>query len=55
MKTLTDMRYKTQKIGLTTGIMMDIPGGDKSFTIGVMADFDGLPITEVKYLHDNWL
>ncbi len=48
MKTLTGMGYKPQKIGKNgTGIIVDIPGEDKSFTIGVRGDIDGLPITEV--------
>jgi len=47
MKTLQEIGYKPQKVGKSTGIMVDIPGADTSFRIGVRADFDGLPITEV--------
>jgi len=47
MKALTGMGYNPKKIGLSTGIIVDLPGADKSFTIGVRADFDALPITEV--------
>ncbi|MDG0980170.1 MAG: M20 family metallopeptidase [Halieaceae bacterium] len=47
MKTLTNMGYKPQKVGDTTGIIVDVPGVDTSFTIGVRADIDALPITEV--------
>jgi len=46
MKTLQEMGYDPQKVGEGTGIMLDIPGEDSSFTIGVRADFDALPITE---------
>lgn len=47
MNTLKDMGYSPKKVGDTTGIMVDIQGEDTSFTIGVRADIDGLPITEV--------
>ena len=47
MGKLQEMGYKPRKIGKSTGIMLDIPGEDSSFTIGVRADFDALPITEV--------
>lgn len=47
MKTLKGMGYNPQKVGKSTGIMVDIDGADKSFRIGVRADFDALPITEV--------
>lgn len=47
MKALKGMGYKPEKIGPSTGIIVDLPGADKSFTIGVRADFDALPITEV--------
>ena len=47
MKALTGMGYKPERIGPSTGIIVDIPGADKSSTIGVRADFDALPITEV--------
>jgi amidohydrolase len=46
MKILTDMGYKPQPIGPSTGIIVDIPGEDNSFRIGIRADFDALPITE---------
>ncbi len=47
IKTLTDMGLKPQPLGPTTGIIVDVPGADKSFTIGVRADIDALPFTEV--------
>ena len=45
--TLQDMGYKPIAVGPSTGIKVDIPGEDTSFTIGVRADIDALPITEV--------
>lgn len=47
MNTLKDMGLNPQPVGDTLGIMVDIEGEDKSFTIGVRGDFDGLPITPV--------
>jgi amidohydrolase len=47
LKTLKEMGYEPQGVGKSTGIMVDIAGADTSFRIGVRADFDGLPITEV--------
>ena len=48
VKVLEEMGYKPQKIGTAgTGIIVDIPGEDTSFRIGVRGDIDGLPITEV--------
>lgn len=47
MKTLREMGYKPKEIGTSTGIMVDISGDDTSFRVGVRADFDALPITEV--------
>jgi len=47
-KALIEMGYEPKTIGKSgTGIIVDIPGPDTSFTIGVRGDFDGLPITEV--------
>jgi amidohydrolase len=46
MKALTDMGYKPRKLGPSTGIVVDLPGEDTSFTIGVRGDIDALPITE---------
>jgi amidohydrolase len=48
MKALTDMGYKPRKLGPSTGIVVDLPGEDTSFTIGVRGEFDALPITEAK-------
>ncbi|ELV8767402.1 amidohydrolase [Vibrio vulnificus] len=48
MKALTDMGYKPRKLGPSTGIVVDVPGEDNTFTIGVRADIDALPITEAK-------
>ena len=49
VKVLEEMGYKPRKIGSAgTGIMVDIPGEDTSFRIGVRGDIDGLPITEVE-------
>jgi amidohydrolase len=46
MKALTDMGYKPRKLGPSTGIVVDLPGEDTTFTIGVRGDIDALPITE---------
>jgi hypothetical protein len=46
MKALTDMGYEPVTTGPSTGIVLDIPGQDTSFTIGVRGDIDALPITE---------
>ena len=46
MKALTDMGYEPVTTGPSTGIVLDIPGEDASFTIGVRGDIDALPITE---------
>jgi amidohydrolase len=47
MKALHEMGYNPKEIGNSTGIMLDISGDDTSFRIGVRADIDALPITEV--------
>lgn len=47
MKTLTDMGFEPKPLGSSTGIIVDVPGADTSFTIGIRADTDALPITEV--------
>ena len=47
IKTLTDMGLKPKPFGPTTGVIVDVPGADKNFTIGVRADMDALPFTEV--------
>ena len=46
MQALKEMGYKAKPIGPSTGIILDIPSADTSFTIGVRGDFDALPITE---------
>jgi amidohydrolase len=46
IKALTEMGYKPKPIGPSTGIILDIPGADTSFTVGVRGDFDALPIAE---------
>ena len=47
IKTLTDMGLKPEPFGPSTGIIVNVPGVDKTFTIGVRADIDALPFTEV--------
>ena len=46
LEALSSMDYKPKPFGDTTGIILDVPGKDKTFTIGIRADIDGLPITE---------
>ena len=45
--TLTDMGFKPEPFGPSTGVIVDVPGADTSLTIGVRADIDALPFTEV--------
>lgn len=47
IKTLSDMGLNPQPFGPSTGVIVDVPGADDSFTIGVRADIDALPFTEV--------
>lgn len=47
IETLTDMGLNPQPFGPSTGLIVDVPGEDDSFTIGVRADMDALPFTEV--------
>lgn len=47
MKVLSEMKFEPKSFGPTTGIVLDVPGRDKSLTIGIRADIDGLPITEI--------
>lgn len=47
IETLSDMGLEPKPFGPTTGIIVDVPGADKSLTIGVRADIDALPFTEV--------
>jgi len=44
---LTKLGFEVKSVGDSGGLMVDIPGEDTSFTIGVRGDFDGLPFTEV--------
>lgn len=46
-QTLKKMGFDAKPVGDSGGLMVDIPGEDTSFTIGVRGDFDGLPFTEV--------
>lgn len=47
METLSAMGLDPQPFGPSNGIIVDVPGADDSFTIGVRADIDALPFTEV--------
>ena len=47
VKTLTDMGFKPKPFGPSTGVIVDVEGADTSLTIGVRADIDALPFTEV--------
>ena len=47
IETLTGMGLNPQPFGPSTGVIVDVPGADKSLTIGVRADIDALPFTEV--------
>jgi len=46
-ETLKKMGFEAKPVGDSGGLMVDIPGEDTSFTIGVRGDFDGLPFSEV--------
>ncbi|MDR9828727.1 M20 family metallopeptidase [Vibrio sp. FNV 38] len=43
---LKSMGLEPQNVGDSMGIMVDIKGEDESYTIGIRADFDGLPILQ---------
>jgi len=45
--TLSRMGLDPQPFGPSTGVIVDVPGADDSLTIGVRADIDALPFTEV--------
>ena len=47
IETLTGMGLEPKPFGPTTGIIVDVAGADNSLTIGVRADMDALPFTEV--------
>lgn len=46
-ESLKNMGFDVKPVGDSGGLMVDIPGDDTSFTVGIRADFDGLPFTEV--------
>ena len=47
IETLSNMGLNPQPFGPSNGVIVDVAGTDDSFTVGVRADIDALPFTEV--------